>query len=489
MDPFNELPVDILLEIFESMDDFKDVFTFAQTSSALQRLCRDLSISPYLRHVKRLLPGDLLQDALAIMHFPSIRQLKDGDRRDLIDAHLRAWGDRTLRISYATSSLDLDHIFQLLRLHQRLWSFIRDYLNKATSCFLPCAYRHFPKWAHTSFASSVVLLRDRPPTGINSFDDCAIQETTRRHLLQAFLQYEMLCKVYLDIDDSQEAETSSDLQFFTGTTGKDASTSDNQSVNRDLFSSWDWDCLQGYRKHKLDIVGPWSLACVREYVTTLYDGMIADHIYWTPFKEEWEDGEEGEIYSLEEFQLNPGWRLLSGDCNERSFGGWGKLQPLEAIISALDEDWVHMVPNVLASAGFDLLSNILERGQEHFVRLLFRLCRSFCVRLPHRDLVSSRFPFPRPAAEDGDVWRASYAVRLFRQRAWVFLELDERRGPPIDEPLTYRCIAGHDASAPGNRASRRQKGQRYFRHEQWICHGQGSLIDHCLSADIAPFWK
>jgi hypothetical protein len=249
MNPFKELPVDIFLVIFESMDKLEDISTVAQTSSALRRLCRDPNTSPYLRHAKRLFPGDLFQDALAIMHFPYIRHMKDGDRRDTNDAHLRAWGAQSLRPSGAASSLELDHIFQLIRLYQHLWSFFRDYLNKVTSCFLPTAYCHFPRWAYLSFASSVVSLRDRPPTGINSFDDGTIQETTPRRLLQAFLRYEMLCKVYLNIDDSQEAEKSSSLQFFTGTTGNDAS-----SLNH-LFSTWDWSCLQRYRNTRQVLSG------------------------------------------------------------------------------------------------------------------------------------------------------------------------------------------------------------------------------------------
>jgi hypothetical protein len=46
----------------------------------------------------------------------------------------------------------------------------------------------------------------------------------------------------------------------------------------------------------------------------------------------------------------------------------GKLQPLQAIVERIDEDedWKRVVPNILASAGIDLLSSILHGGQEHF---------------------------------------------------------------------------------------------------------------------------
>jgi hypothetical protein len=245
-------------------------------------------------------------------------------------------------------------------------------------------------------------------TDINAFNDRNIRETTRRHLLEAFLRYDMFCKVYLDIDHNLEEESLSTLQVSYGIYGKYASTSSNsnESLNGDKLVSWDWGLLQKYRKDEISNCRVRSLACICEYITTLYDGMIADNIKPTPWKDEWEDGREVTFYPLDQFQDG---QYVSGEWSSSMHDLQGKLQPLQAIVDSFDEDenWKRVIPNILASADFALLSSILHGGQEHFRQLLLRLCRRFCHQLPRRDLVSSFLPFLEPQETIHNVYRAS----------------------------------------------------------------------------------
>ncbi|WAO85379.1 Hypothetical protein NCS54_00261900 [Fusarium falciforme] len=154
MDPFRKSPQDLRFNLLVSLDSLAEVVVAAQASRALLEQFRESRASIVHRHVLRDgdLNGDILQDALAILKFPrpdATATTVDAQQRvAAIDGHLRKWGAKEVSDPFHPDTRDIPTMLHLHNLCRQMWLYIGDYLSKATSRYLPRAYRRLPPWSH-----------------------------------------------------------------------------------------------------------------------------------------------------------------------------------------------------------------------------------------------------------------------------------------------------------------------------------------------------
>lgn len=128
--------------------------------------------------------GDLLQDALGILHFPPSDKL-------LIRKHVAQWTAKAFPDPFRRSSYDHDTISKLHCIFSRIIIFTEDYVSKATDPYPPRAYLALPPIAPGGDRLSKGKTVDIKPV---SFSSLTVSE--KRRSVGAFLKHEMICKVY-----------------------------------------------------------------------------------------------------------------------------------------------------------------------------------------------------------------------------------------------------------------------------------------------------
>jgi hypothetical protein len=488
MDPFSDLTDKLRLLILTSLGDTESAVTAARASPALLRAWtqnEDTLLAPL---VSSLFPGDLLQDALAVLCFPRDEQAHL--RKAVVDAHLRSWGHKQLRLD------EKKHSHQLCVLHTRLWWLIKDYLAKATSLYLPRAYRYFPPGCHESFKGSLVSSGDRFLTPLQPFAEGSLSETSRRRILRAFLKYEILCKVYGPVVNTNRRENLSPESFHDQHRAED---SNQDSSPEELFVKWDWNLLDKYQSDRPDSASTDALSCVREYIITLYEGMISDYIRVTPAPR----------------------RLRAWEClrlpSRLGLGGipspWvvlPRLREAHVIVSRADDYWSpdmdgkwsspDAMISLLASTGLNVLFHTLRCGQNELRRFYKHLAIEITECPPERNGTYPHSSRIGPPPEDAD-WHPYYIIRYYRQRAWALLDLEERSGPALPCPrmssmdretnsCTYELRPQQTfANACSPEPAEWNISLTTHPRREWICHGMGSIAYNALKGKMTAFWE
>ncbi|KAF3809984.1 hypothetical protein GCG54_00002433 [Colletotrichum gloeosporioides] len=165
-DPFERIPSEIRLMILEILPSRSDIAAATQASKAFRNTAAGTSSRDLIRrlHVQKDLSGDLLQAAMAVVLFPG-----PGSNEASISHHLDNWRNNRLPDPFPDPKDPNNeiHIERLDNLCGYLRLVITDYLSKATSARLPFAFN------------------------INN-----METDERCRVYRAFLQYEILSKVY-----------------------------------------------------------------------------------------------------------------------------------------------------------------------------------------------------------------------------------------------------------------------------------------------------
>ncbi|KAF5252103.1 hypothetical protein FANTH_2851 [Fusarium anthophilum] len=137
---------------------------------------------------------EMLQDAMAILKLQNLTVSSKRDQAYLnkdISIMMDKWATQGLEDSLSALE-DQSTVGGIYKLHQLLLSLIKDYLDKATSDFLPRAYRGFP------VADSDLTYTEHPRLE-GRFNLDHLDKSGRNLLFWAFLRHELMSKVRLYI--------------------------------------------------------------------------------------------------------------------------------------------------------------------------------------------------------------------------------------------------------------------------------------------------
>ncbi|KAH7323005.1 hypothetical protein B0I35DRAFT_407407 [Stachybotrys elegans] len=303
MDFFSTFPAEIQLIILESFESWREVNAVAERYPPLANVLRQnegVILSTYL---KRELDDDLIQDAMAILTFPS--SLKTGSvskQRKAVFEHLTAWGAKELPNPTKRGMCNISQMKDLMSMSCILHKYIQDYLTKATSIHLPRAYHCLPVWSLAFGKCQRQTRSNRSWYRKNLFDLNILSPTKKRRILQAFLRYQLLCLIYRP------------LAFISWARETDQHTTTAQTGLReqDLFLTWDWRILSKFEKKDPLLAETQLLACVREYVTTLWE-MLA-RVECRHLQPSYSLVDDHALSLLASSGLDPLARCLESDC-------------------------------------------------------------------------------------------------------------------------------------------------------------------------------
>lgn len=429
MDPFNNLSPAILREILIHLPDRQDVVSFNHASPALYRQQAMLQVFAEKCDSKRYLhDSSLVQDAMAVLLFPtSTPTIHPSGRIAAIDTHLQTWGAKQFPDPFLGA--DIPSMRALDSLYQKICLYVKDYLSKATSGYLPWAYRRLPAWSHPDFAqgSNQRLLRTSPDLCNADFDTDLLTLDEHRQIFRAFLRYELLCKIYGPVSRRELAADpeACDLTCLNSNRTSDAyddHDGDDEPHHRpgSRFQHWDWAILSSYENTAPFLPDLQLLACVREYVLTLYGALIASEVH-------------ANLPRLLEGSTRYPHLEYAPEVGEDEFPDDGIAADWD---DAGEQGWSQPLVSILACAGFDVLTGVLASGSSRFRRLV-------------HDLMVDEYG-PRPLTEDDEYghqpltedavdvfWHRSSRtcedccgelMRLYRQRAWALFD-DDRLYP------------------------------------------------------------
>ncbi|KAF9767363.1 hypothetical protein IL306_000062 [Fusarium sp. DS 682] len=184
MDLLNRFPVELHLQLLSYFDIGTDMVPLMEAYPPVIPLYCDMRRSFY----KKLFDNRMLQDALAIVSFPSLKEL----RADYGSAasHVNKWKKAQFLDPFEHD--EYKTVNSLDKLYSRLSTFIEDFITKATAEY-PCrAYMGLPDLSSTH---GRLLFQGRPMEyQVLKLDNLNPDET--RRLFRSFLQYELLCKFY-----------------------------------------------------------------------------------------------------------------------------------------------------------------------------------------------------------------------------------------------------------------------------------------------------
>ncbi|KAH7259168.1 uncharacterized protein BKA55DRAFT_591948 [Fusarium redolens] len=180
MDPFNKLPPEIRVKILGSIPSHATTARLIRASPIMLAQYTTTESTNLLEYLSILVGNDindheLLQDALAVIHFS-----QDCDKDSVCDL-VRNWKTKSLPSPFPRS--DYAIITNLRLLFERTSEFIDDYLSKATAQNTVEAYLQPPRRTYIDTVDpQPITLHDLSP-----------QERLR--LFQAFIKFELLCKI------------------------------------------------------------------------------------------------------------------------------------------------------------------------------------------------------------------------------------------------------------------------------------------------------
>ncbi|KPM37488.1 hypothetical protein AK830_g9083 [Neonectria ditissima] len=495
MDPFNKLPAELCVQIFSSLGSFKEVVVSSHASPALFHR-RHASKIPIIRqYYKKDLDADLIQDCMAIILFPTVDRdtMHLEEQKALVDNHLYKWGAKELSDPFEPATFHFASIVAIDSLCARLWLYIEDYLSKATSDFLDNAYRLLPAWSchaqEFSWSSTIFQLD-------------SLSKDELRRILQAFLRYELLCKVYGPIGG--KLNPSDDCRDYKS--GKADEHEGYQFRPNDPFRYWDWNILSKYEGKEPHTADLQLLPCVREYVLTLYGALIADQV---GDKEDsfivldrtapglrparLEDPAIDRIYFFEHAPSKGSDRFTDfyEVYNHYYQWQWPELYRLGGA------GWSDPIVSLMATAGFDLLTSTLTSSKFEFRHFIVAFHKEMSLSPPITDVTNVNLPISAPSRWRRITWHCNSLIRLYRQRAWPLLENNRhgpwlypdgegeqrpRRLPTVDEYCNW-CGTG----PVGGLGGWGLEGDD-TRNER-ICHGRGFQSYPSLSSKLVPCWR
>ncbi|KAF4446216.1 hypothetical protein F53441_10101 [Fusarium austroafricanum] len=199
LDPFQRLPAETRLGILMLIPSKLSVSSITRASPIM----RQTYIAYKQDIVRNVLATDLdeilVQDAMAIILFPTGLQGSKESRTDAVFSHLDKW-----TYSKFLDPLE-DHNPHLLgkldRLHSLILIFIQDYITKATSPYPPRDYLCLPQIQPPS-ADGYLIFRGRDITPKFNTENLSALETKR--FFRAFLRYELSCKAIKALPRSLE---------------------------------------------------------------------------------------------------------------------------------------------------------------------------------------------------------------------------------------------------------------------------------------------
>lgn len=468
MDPFNKFSPALRLHLL-SVSDSRDAIRLSHASPALFELRYRFQSSFHRHFIVHTLDEDLIQDALAIIHFPRLGQGafdSEAQRKSAVKAHLQVWGDKAFANPLKGAGRNTVQARQLKALLGKLWLYIKDYLSKATSQCLPHAYLELPSFSHDDFTESERQFTLSMSAGAASpFDLHLLTPDEQRRILHAFLRYEILCKIYSPLGHGKESR-------FTSTAKRIIVDDAEEGYEHNTFNPfryWDWRLLEEYEKRKQGDSDRRLLSCVREYVVTVYGALIA---------------EQGNVpipdaQELGEFENAPrhGMRRVSdydslwGDENRKRAG---------------EIDWSDGVVSLMATAGFDLLTSTLNSSGDDFRQFTFALSNETQRRPPHVNVTNVDIQIGAPSRKDQASWYANDFVRLHRQRAWALLEGPRQALVRLPTEEEYCDIYGVE---PGGEKKDGWVLNEPRARNEFICHGRGFGTYPSLLLKLTPFWK
>ncbi|KAF5009988.1 hypothetical protein FDECE_3825 [Fusarium decemcellulare] len=185
MDPFNSVPAEIRVQILLHLRTKPRVGPLVKASPAMFQQYRTSTEFVTRTMLAADLDEDVVQDAMAIILFPSLRACDDP--AFVLRQHMNLW--QSQKFTNPLLKPNTPGLKALERLHRRLLTYIEDYLAKATHPFPPRAYRCLPNLAS---CQSQLIFRGRVVSGGFNANDLNVFE--RRRLFRAFLRYELIGK-------------------------------------------------------------------------------------------------------------------------------------------------------------------------------------------------------------------------------------------------------------------------------------------------------
>ncbi|RSL83900.1 hypothetical protein CEP52_016590 [Fusarium oligoseptatum] len=423
--------------------------------------------------------GSIIQDAQAVIHFPPIDTNSPVSTTSIlaITRCLDTWKDG--RFPEYSRQYDAQNISRLYRFFSRLITFIEDYLAKsldpspARACMaLPEILSIVPRM---HFKGRDV---DVEPAAFG-----AMREPERRCLLQAFVRYELLCKVYHP----------KVWPYLEGTTYADIVTSSHERMS-----------LKAYE----------ALYCVHEYLKSLYGAVFAQcQDSWFPDRPTCSEFNVAAVNQTVEVEPE-----TLASCKN-----YGLLFPDNVYFDMQQYScglMNGMVRDILPCLGFDLLSSVLislatngTNGQylrtwfhalsyqystdctpwtsnPHFVGRRKSLSvddtdiRDWQMRM---ECYIDSFRFipgvmysPLPDIDIEQQIRQfrihNIQLKIFRQRAWVFFH--DSRMSTISSPLlpSWSELVSEDEATKNTVALAHQRDRR--RSQKWQDYWSGRTLDH-----------
>lgn len=397
---FEHIPSEIVMMILESMASRSDIAAAIQASNAF----RDEAISSR-NQIRRLqvqkdLSGDLLQAAMAVILFPG-----PGSDEASISRHLDDWRNNRLLNPFSDPKDPNNkiHIERLDNLCGCLRRVITDYLSKATSVRLPFAYRTLPTWSNPHY-SQMTTQRDLRQHHLNSFNINNMETDERCRVYRAFLQYEILSKIYGPLTAARAP-----------------------AGPQPRFHTFDWNDLfhnsTPASDHKL-------FGSVREYYIMTHRAVLA----------------QLEMNPLHTFRQQPP-RYIPEECEHAPRVGQYDFPPNRRYVVARSRGRDVDGFAVLASGGLDTLVGVLT-AQPATMHILYRRLWRECERNFHR--FSAVDSIPGLDTNDPDYanyinetqrWFLAGLVRLQRQRAYGVFR-DDRFYPRPMASMTQRFRQG-----------------------------------------------
>ncbi|KAK5992494.1 hypothetical protein PT974_05901 [Cladobotryum mycophilum] len=464
MDRFQNLSPELSLKILLSCRDFSEAIAFSHASPALYSQLQG-SRSKIIWHCfYNDLGEDVIQDALAIVLFPVVNhdEVTKEERTAMLQSHLTRWGRKGFRLVAESYRRGFSIVLQVENLIRHLWLYAKDYLAKATSQHLPRAYRKLPSWSHRDFCQTttqVSLERE-----VDHFDIESLSKKKQRLILQAFLRYHLLCKIYGPVGGKLRVVPTEEFCNYDSVV--ETEYNGYRFDPRDPFRYWDWSLLYRYEDREPETREIQLLPCVREYVLGLYGATIADQvgagIPTAGTHPEFENAPKNGEGRFQDYDPYSGWERL------HHLGGTG---------------WSDGVISLLASSGLDLLTSILRSPVTDFRDFIVIYNQEILRSPPLVDATNVWLPLSAPSRRRRMRWHCNDFVRLHRQRAWALWD-DDARHPKLPSEDEYRDIYG-----PGPVGGLVGWGlENDDTRNEFISHGQGVIAYPSLLAK-KPFWK
>ncbi|CAG7566013.1 unnamed protein product [Fusarium equiseti] len=192
MDRFSRLPTLVLTSILGELQSDKDLFNLIRASPESLRIYvryrQTVSNLRLTRFLELDLDGTMLQDALAIINFPRLDGASHVSSPVISDSVISDWSDALNARSFTYPQ----HTDSLYSFFTRLVVFIEDYRAKSLDSFPARAFMTVP-----TIGRVVPSMQFKgQDADIKSASFGKMPAHTRCRLLQAFVRYELRCKLF-----------------------------------------------------------------------------------------------------------------------------------------------------------------------------------------------------------------------------------------------------------------------------------------------------